>query len=203
MSWWTYINGIIKVSPLGRTQAEKTYILQTVLDHLPLVTGSEGDMEVYVNEGKYGRSSSCSRDEFGMATNNLRDRYGYRNQREGWLDCNESYIITISSSFRDRMFEETLKEFEIWLQRLAKRVTVEDILVKVTGDWGRKYVFDDYKPYNAMFEYPSWSDENGEPNWCEYLMWSRYKDWSLPLDYIVKYYDCPEADEEFERRRKR
>lgn len=90
MSWWTYINGIIKVSPLGRTQAEKTYILQTVLDHLPLVTGSEGDMEVYVNEGKYGRSSSCSRDEFGMATNNLRDRYGYRNQREGWLDCNES-----------------------------------------------------------------------------------------------------------------
>jgi hypothetical protein len=44
MSWWTYINGMIKVSPMGRTQAEKTYILQTVLDHLPIVTGSGGEI---------------------------------------------------------------------------------------------------------------------------------------------------------------
>ena len=43
MSWWTYINGTITVSPMGRTQAEKRYILETVLDHLPLVTGSERD----------------------------------------------------------------------------------------------------------------------------------------------------------------
>lgn len=42
MSWWTYINGSIVVYPMGRTQPEKKYILDTVLAHLPLVTGSEG-----------------------------------------------------------------------------------------------------------------------------------------------------------------
>lgn len=43
MSWWTHINDTITASPMGRTQAEKRYILETVLDHLPLVTGSERD----------------------------------------------------------------------------------------------------------------------------------------------------------------
>lgn len=48
MSYWTYVNGTVIVSPMGRTQAEKRYILDTVLSHLPRVTGSEGDMNVYV-----------------------------------------------------------------------------------------------------------------------------------------------------------
>ena len=47
VSFWTYVNGTITVSPMGRTQAEKRYILDTVLEHLPLVTGSEGDMDTY------------------------------------------------------------------------------------------------------------------------------------------------------------
>jgi len=200
MSWWTHINGMIKVSPMGRTQEEKTYILNTVLKHLPLVTGSEGDMEVYVNECTHGSgTSSSSRDEFDMQTNNLRDMRGHRSYRNGWLNCNENYVLTISYAFRDREFEQTLKEFEAWLQRLAKRVSVRNILVKVEG-YGRKYVFDNYEPYYRMFEYPSWCSENGESNWCEYLMWSRYKGWSLPLELIHKYYDDDEADVEFERR---
>ena len=48
MSSWTYVHGTIVASPPGRTQHEKRYILETVLDHLPVVTGSERDMEVYV-----------------------------------------------------------------------------------------------------------------------------------------------------------
>lgn len=48
MSSWTYITGTITVSPIGRTQAEKRYILDTVLAHLPIVSGSERDMNVYV-----------------------------------------------------------------------------------------------------------------------------------------------------------
>ena len=200
MSWWTYINGMIKVSPMGRTQAEKTYILQTVLDHLPVVTGSEGDMEVYVNQCE-GYESSSSHDELGMQTNNLRDHYGNRSQKYGWLNHNDHYLITISCSLRDRMFEQTLREFEIWLQRLAKRVMVEDILVKVEG-YDQRYVFDNYDPYYDMFECPSWSMGNntGEPNWCEYLMWSRWKDWSIPVEHVYKYYNDEEADKEMERR---
>lgn len=60
MSWWSYIHGTIEVFPMGRTQAEKRYILDTVLDHLPRVTGSEGDMDVYViQKNGYNSSSSC------------------------------------------------------------------------------------------------------------------------------------------------
>lgn len=64
MSSWTYIQGTITVSPIGRTQAEKRYILDTVLAHLPIVSGSEKDMDVYVIQ-KNGHNSSCSCDEFG------------------------------------------------------------------------------------------------------------------------------------------
>ena len=35
MSWWTYVNGLIMVEPVGCTQPEKRYILETVLAHLP------------------------------------------------------------------------------------------------------------------------------------------------------------------------
>ena len=48
MSYWTYLTGTVTVRPMGRTQAEKRYILDTVLEHLPLVTGSERDMNVYI-----------------------------------------------------------------------------------------------------------------------------------------------------------
>ena len=34
MSHWTHINGMIKVTPLGRTQPEKRYILDTVIGAL-------------------------------------------------------------------------------------------------------------------------------------------------------------------------
>ena len=63
MSSWTYVHGTIVVSPLGRTQHEKRYILETVLDHLPVVTGSERDMEVYVIQ-KRGHNCSSFSDEF-------------------------------------------------------------------------------------------------------------------------------------------
>lgn len=59
MSSWTYITGTITVSPIGRTQAEKRYILDTVLAHLPIVK----DMDVYVIQ-KNGHNSSCFYDAF-------------------------------------------------------------------------------------------------------------------------------------------
>lgn len=77
MSIWTSIHGTIEVSPVGRTQAEKRYVLDTVLEHLPVVTGSEKDMRVYVIQPDgFDRSSNV--DEFGNKTNNLIGYYGNR-----------------------------------------------------------------------------------------------------------------------------
>lgn len=50
MSYWSFVHGTVTVLPFGRTQAEKRYLLDTVLDHLPKVTGSEGDMNIYLLE---------------------------------------------------------------------------------------------------------------------------------------------------------
>ena len=112
MSYWTYINGTVTVSPIGRTLAEKRYVLDTVLDHLPIVTGSERDMNVYIIQ-KDGSNSSCSCDEFGERTNNLVDEYGQRTRNRGWMRTQDDYILVLNAALRDRKFEQTYRGHRI------------------------------------------------------------------------------------------
>ena len=205
MSWWSYINGTITVEPMGRTQAEKRYILETVLNHLPIVTGSERDMDVYILQ-KNGSNSSCSCDEYGEHTNNLVDSYGCHNQKTGMLSVQEDYILVVNGAFRDRKFSETFREFIKWLCRLAKRVSIRDILVRI-HDYEKEYVINDLcnlgSPYCDMNEWPSWCIEsNGEPCWVEHLMWEKAKGSDYPMLLAYKYFKDPENDAEVERRQK-
>lgn len=212
MSFWTYIQGTITVRPMGRTQPEKRYILETVLNHLPRVTGSEGDMDVYIIQ-KNGYNSSCSRDEFGEATNNLIDRHGNKSRKTGWLRTQDDYILVVSAALRDREFEETYREFMKWFVRLCKRVGCEDVLVEIKG-YDRSTVIKDrniqrekysYKSvFGGLFEDPSWCNDNKdgykEPNWCEFMMWDRAKDSGYPMMLAYKYFNDEENDREVERR---
>ena len=203
MSMWTYINGTITVNPMGRTQAEKRYILETILNHLPIVTGSEKDMEIHIIQ-KNGENESSSCDEYGEITNNLINRYGNHGRESGWLRIQSEYIIVVTAALRDRCFDETFKEFNKWLNRLAKRVFVKDVLVKVY-DYNKEYLFDDRcdssSPYYQMEESPSWSDESdGEPCWCEHLMWDRAKNSMYPIILGYKYFTDLENDAEAKRR---
>lgn len=204
MSNWTKIHGTIVVRPLGRTQIEKRYVLETVLNHLPKVSGSECDMETYVVQ-KRGANCSSSHTEFGVWG-------GHYSWREPSLDTQEEYVLVVDGSLRDKVFNETYREFQNWLCRLAKRAHVEDVLVKVEGQGkvalvrnqpteGGKW-FDTV--YGQMFEPLSWNSDNetGEPNWCEYLMWERAKGFSLPMMLEYKYYRNSKNDAEVERRRR-
>lgn len=199
MSWWSYIHGTIEVSPMGRTQAEKRYILDTVLDHLPRVTGSEGDMDVYVIQ-KNGYNSSSSCDEFGQVTNNLVDYYGYKSRERGWLRMQDNYILVVDGSLRDREFEETFRAFQKWLIRLAKRVSIESVLVKISDYDREKLIQDKNKYYSNLFETPSWSGESdGEPAWYEYLLWQPMKNNRMyPKILAYKYYRDEENDKQVE-----
>ena len=198
MSWWSYIHGTIEVSPMGRTQAEKRYILDTVLDHLPRVTGSEGDMDVYVIQ-KNGYNSSSSCDEFGQVTNNLVDYYGYKSRERGWLRMQDNYILVVDGSLRDREFEETFRAFQKWLIRLAKRVSIESVLVKISDYDREKLIQDKNKYYSNLFETPSWSGESdGEPAWYEYLMWEPVNNSQYPRILAYKYYVDEENDKQVE-----
>lgn len=204
MSYWTHILGVIQVSVIGRTQHEKTYILNTVLDHLPIVSGSERDMHVIVNVSD-SANTFCTHDEFDMMTDNLTDRYGNKTRERGWLKYSDTYYLTVYGNLRDRLFKDTFREFQKWLSRLAKRINVETINVTITSDDRKQpyhFYYDYDSPYDRMFEEPSWVAEDGEPAWFEYLMWEREPDSSLPLMHVYKYYSDEKIDKEIERRKK-
>lgn len=214
MSTWSYIHGTVKVSLFGRTQHENEYILRTVLDHLPVVSGSEGDMEVDIVPVKV--TTTCTtHDEFGDKTNNLRDRYGRRSYKKGWLYVQDEYNIVISSNLRDREFSETYQNFQKWLCRLAKRLLVEDVLIKISSfDKSiiienpiiKKFTYND-TTYGQMFERFSTNsnfllsdnDNNVEPNWCEYLMWNQGF-YGKPVELEYKYNKTSKVEEEYKRR---
>ena len=158
MSWWTYVNGLIMVEPAGCTQPEKRYVLETVLAHLPKVTGSEEDMKIHIVQ-KEGYSGSANFNEFFETVY----REDFKTQ-----DC---YYLILEGQFRDRMYEQTFRELNKFLNRLAKRVYVDDILIRLTG-WDKEIVISNPDPYQSMYEYSADSNKD-EPAWWEYLLWDR------------------------------
>lgn len=203
MSYWTYINGTVVVSPMGRTQAEKRYILETVLDHLPRVTGSERNMNVYIIQ-KAGYNHSSSHTEFGEYS-------GYKDWDTLSTKIQDEYILVVNGAFRDRTFNQTYREFQKWLCRLAKRIDIEDVLVQINAyeksciiqnpNLNKKHSYETV--YGQMYEKSTWcykDDEYGEPNWAEYLLWIRSKNSDYPMMLEYKYFNNEENDKEVERR---
>lgn len=123
MSMWTYVQGLIELDVPGRTQAEKDYILQTVIDHLPKVTGSEGNMDIHTVRA-YGHNMRSNRDEF----DNL--AWDFKTQSR--------YFLVLDGSLRDRWYEDTFKELNKFLNRLAKRLIIDSAYVRL-NDIGINY----------------------------------------------------------------
>lgn len=148
MSNWTYIRGLIELDVPGRTQAEMDYILQTVIDHLPKVTGSEGAMDIHIVRA-YGHNSWQNFDEF-------------YNQVEDFK-TQSRYFLVLDGNLRDRCYEETFKELNKFLNRLGKRLMVDSVYVRLYN-YERSHIFTNKNDcYSKMFE-------NDNP-WYNYLMW--------------------------------
>lgn len=148
MSSWTYVQGLIELDVPGRTQAEKNYILQTVIDHLPKVTGSEKSMNIYTIQTA-GHDSWQNFDEF---YNRVED---FRTQSR--------YFLVLDGNLRDRYYEDTFKELNKFLNRLGKRLMVDSVYVRLY-DYNHSHIFTNKNDcYGKMFE-------NDDP-WYNYLMW--------------------------------
>lgn len=148
MSSWTYVQGLIELDVPGRTQAEKNYILQTVIDHLPKVTGSEKSMNIYTIQTA-GHDSWQNFDEF---YNRVED---FRTQSR--------YFLVLDGNLRDRHYKDTFKELNNFLNRLGKRLMVDSVYVRLYNH-ERSYIFTNKNDcYGKMFE-------NDNP-WYNYLMW--------------------------------
>lgn len=193
MSYWTHIKGLIEVCVYGNTQPEIEYVLKTVLLHLPRVTGSEGDMNVHVVK-ECGYNGASSHDEFQNWSNLRVNEFGEHSQY-GSFYTQENYFLVLEASLRDRMFDQTKREFMTWLCRLSKRLCVQDIAVKIDDDWNTRLTLFDYKPFEEMYEWRRDSD-----CWDEYLRWERAPNSGWPLKLYAKYYEDKEIDAELKRR---
>ena len=76
------------------------YLLDSEVDHLPIVTGFEGVMNIYSIQ-KNGYSESCSYTEFGEQK--TFETLSTKMQSE--------YILVVDGNLRDRKFAQTYREF--------------------------------------------------------------------------------------------
>jgi hypothetical protein len=183
MSTWSCINGVITVVPIGMSQPQKRYIIDTMLAHLPRVTGSEGKMDVHVIQ-KNGYDHLYFFDEFGQRTNNLTD-INESNTRHGCMRVQDEYLLVVDGILRDTTFAEALRLFQRWLCRLAKRIMVDSVLVEVREDEQSTIITNSNDTYGKMFEHESWTNNIGESNWCEFMLWDIIPNSNTPIGYPV------------------
>lgn len=163
MSMWTNVRGLLQVSVPGRTQKEKEYILDSVLRHLPVITGSEGPCYVhFIKGGGYNWSNNF--DEF--------DNYSNLTPSNGF-QCQDDYYIVLEGNLRDRYVEFTLKEVSRFLSRLSSRLFVCYCYVEVSGDTCTNI----HTP--CVFNNTEWMKSNyvsDKNNWTYGLTWHWVKD---------------------------
>lgn len=198
MSTYFRINGVVTVKPKGRTQAEKQYVLETVLQHLPLVTGIDTKMNVHIVPCYSGGKSDFNLDEFGKATDNIYpwkerafvavgDAYNLVQSEKPIFD---SYTLVLDAALWFIDYDKGCREFQKWLCRLAKRVLVNTVVVALfADDSAQSMVLSEYdNVYVDMFE--------DEQNWCDFLLWkpalTEYNPYTgdfdcIPQEHLDKY----------------
>lgn len=158
MSCWTKIRGYVEVEPFGRTQEEMEFILKTVLNHLPLVSGSEGRMNTHIIQAA-GYDSSSNYDEFGFNTIKV---------RKDDFELQSTYFILLEGRLRDTTYDSLYKHFIKWLTRLAKRVYVDNVDV-VFEDFMSNHRIE-YNDLTYIFDEYSWFSEVPSTNWVERII---------------------------------
>ena len=169
MSSWTYVHGMVELDVMASTSAEAIFKAQTIVDHLPRITGSEGPAKWAVVPVTSWANVHSGIDE-------LRHRSNL-GKRSSWSDYEferqTRVMLVLQGDLRDRYFEETLYETTKCLSRLAARVRVNHCLVRVSH-WGRTYVFSD----------PSWVVDQYDSDWTANLVnWQTIPGYGYPDDY--------------------
>lgn len=126
MSRWTDVIGAVRVSAYEETTEACEYVIKNCLNHLPKIDGSERPVSFWVTS-EPAHSTFCNCDEF----------YQHSNLGTGWdssFDVQTNFIITLSGSLRDRVFETTYKDVIKWLNRLSKRLQIRYLCIRVSEE---------------------------------------------------------------------
>ncbi len=138
MSYWTYVQGTVKVTiPFGTVSRERLvdYINWALADMEKRgfdITGSESPVEKFVAPSRHA----------GTYASNNANEYDHG-------------VISIMGSLRDREFEETAREVKSFLKVLVRYMTIDDVFLTVDDvvftdhPYGKLYTFDS-KEYEAL-----------------------------------------------------
>ena len=138
MSNWVNIQGVINVCVKGKTNHEILYIINEIVDYLPIVRGSERDMDIKIVPlyATYSRSD----DKYGN------DRHDIL-YRESWREIITNYQLVINGDLRDTKFKIALKELSKTLTRLSNKCCIDNILISISENGHKKYIISEEKSY--------------------------------------------------------
>lgn len=160
---WSFVRGIVEVDPLGRTPAETRYVLETVLNHLPIIPGSERNCQIHIMPSHSFLMYGCC-DEFGV------DLMLNRERKEDYIKARNIYMLVLEGDLRHTDFQKTYRRVVKWLCRLAKRVHILDVLLKVEDTSRQKIriITNQNEYWGSLYENGGPTDE--DMNWCQYLL---------------------------------
>lgn len=145
MSMWTHITACMSVETgiVAKKPALKKQVKE-YLDKAPKITGSEGPADVFVNiQSGYSfyTSYDCDRCEYKDSIIELKDENGddyMMCSAPDKHDCSAEYqtrvVISVQGDLRDRVKEETEKEFEEFKKYVEKLGYIRDYAVNIEGE---------------------------------------------------------------------
>lgn len=158
MSLWCFVRGIIVADTFAEYTPEALYRAQSVVDHLPRITGSEGQAQFYVTTKRGHNISMCGSDELHQQSNLGAGRRG------GIFRAQSQVLISVCGDLRDRWLPQTLPEVTKALSRLASRLSIDTCLVLVEDDCGQCFLFNNPKWLREM-PMSDWMRRHGIANY--------------------------------------
>ena len=145
MSMWTHITACMSVETgIVAKKPELKKQVKEYLDKAPKITGSEGPANVFVNiQGGYSfyTSCDCDRCKYKDSIIELKDENGndyMMCSAPDNRDCSAEYqtrvVISVQGDLRDRVKEETEKEFEEFKKYVEKLGYIRDYAVNIEGE---------------------------------------------------------------------
>ena len=145
MSMWTHITACMSVeTDIVAKKPELKKQVKEYLDKAPKITGSEGPADVFVNiQGGYSfyTSRDCDRCKYKDSIIELKDENGddyMMCSAPDKHDCSAEYqtrvVISVQGDLRDRVKEETEKEFEEFKKYVEKLGYIRDYAVNIEGE---------------------------------------------------------------------
>lgn len=139
MSCWTHITACISVDTcMNEPKSEIRKRVKEVLKTAPKITGSEGNADVFINfQSGYNTSihGDCDHCEFGTSVVYSEDGEFSCDGPDDYVCPDSKYqtciVISVQGDLRDRMKQQTQKEFDAFMRYIGVKFFIRDYSVNV------------------------------------------------------------------------